>query len=590
MAPAPFASAASPNGVEAEELGVKPPDNVVLPPKDIRHVIEKVAGYVARNGASFEDRIRQKESSNPKFSFLHQNDAYGSFYLWRLEEVRAGRGTDTSAGRQGQNAGPAGAAAAAAAAESEKPKGPEPPPEFHFSARMPNISAQDLDVVKLTAAFVAKNGRGFMTALSQRESTNYQFDFLRPQHSLYQFFSRLVDQYSELLNARGAEGSQAEDERVAEITKNINDRFHLLERARQRAHWVKHQEQQKQKKEEEAEAEKVAYAQVDWHDFVVVETVLFDEADEQTDLPPPTSLSDLQSASLEQKAMMSLQPHDRRIEEAMPTEDMMYQQQSPPPAQPQYRPQPQHSPANFPPPPSNLSPPPQPPSRSPAAAQPFAQPPPLEHNRLASPASAANPHKPPAQNAPMNIRTDYVPRAAKSKHGANTTICPRCNNAIPSDQIEEHMRIELLDPRWKEQRAKAESRYATTNLSTADVANNLKRLASQRTDVFDGVTGEMITEEEKERRKRAAMSYDGVIPGQEGHGPIGNSSFGVPGLKQGLKQGFGGSGPGGGRGAGGSGGWAEGSKDPQAQKKIEQMQTMNIQDQLRHIQEKAKQQ
>jgi splicing factor 3A subunit 1 len=67
----------------------------------------------------------------------------------------------------------------------------------------------------------------------------------------------------------------------------------------------------------------------------------------------------------------------------------------------------------------------------------------------------------------------------------------------------------MLDPRWKEQRAKAESRYATTNLSTSEVANNLKRLASQRSDVFDGVTGQSITEEEAARRKKAATSYDG---------------------------------------------------------------------------------
>lgn len=58
--------------------------------------------------------------------------------MWRLEEVRAGRGTDVSAGRI--------TTAAAAAPEPEKPKGPEEPPEFKFSARMPNISAQDLCV------------------------------------------------------------------------------------------------------------------------------------------------------------------------------------------------------------------------------------------------------------------------------------------------------------------------------------------------------------------------------------------------------------------------------------------------------------
>ena len=70
--------------------------------------------------------------------------------------------------------------------------------------------------------------------------------------------------------------------------------------------------------------------------------------------------------------------------------------------------------------------------------------------------------------------------------------------------------VELLDPRWKEQKAKSDSRFATTNLSTQDVANNLKRLASQRSDLFDGATGQPITEEEAARRKKAATSYDGT--------------------------------------------------------------------------------
>lgn len=74
--------------------------------------------------------------------------------------------------------------------------------------------------------------------------------------------------------------------------------------------------------------------------------------------------------------------------------------------------------------------------------------------------------------------------------------------------------VELLDPGWKEQRAKADSRYATTNLSTADVANNLKRLASQRTDVFDA-QGQPISEEEAARRKKAATSYDGLPESKE---------------------------------------------------------------------------
>ena len=54
-------------------------------------------------------------------------------------------------------------------------------------------------------------------------------------------------------------------------------------------------------------------------------------------------------------------------------------------------------------------------------------------------------------------------------------------------------------------KAKADARYATTNLSSVDVANNLKRLASQRSDVFDGITGQPLSEEELARRKKAAV-------------------------------------------------------------------------------------
>lgn len=35
--------------------------------------------------------------------------------------------------------------------------------------------------------------------------------------------------------------------------------------------------------------------------------------------------------------------------------------------------------------------------------------------------------------------------------------------------------VELLDPRWKEQKAKADQRYTSTSFSHVDVANNLKR-------------------------------------------------------------------------------------------------------------------
>ncbi|KAK7551734.1 putative pre-mRNA splicing factor [Phyllosticta citricarpa] len=462
----------------------KPPEGVILPPKEVRVVLEKTAGYVVRNGAVFEERIRAKDPTSNKFSFLDPKDEYHPYYRWRVEEIKAGRGTDVSAGRVGENGAP----------QAPVPQGPKEPPEFHFSARMPNINAQDLDVIKLTALFAAKNGRSFSTALAQKEASNYQFDFLRPQHSLYQFFNRLVEQYKLLLDAEG------EQQRKAQLQENVNNKFNMLEKAKARAEWVRYQEQQKQKKEAEEQQEKIAYAEIDWHDFVVVETVLFTEADDQTDLPPPTSLADLQSASLEQKAAMSLRPSNMRIEEAMPDED--FSQWSHTPAA--YTPQPPQLPVH-PPPPVPM-----------AAGYPAAPPQEDEEERLirqrqeererAKQAQAA------AKAAPsqMRIRNDYVPRAQAKRNTGQLTKCSICGQMIPIDEIDQHMRIEMLDPRWKEQKAKADARYSTTNLSTQDVADNLKRLASQRDDIFDPVTGARISPEEEARRKRVASgSYDG---------------------------------------------------------------------------------
>lgn len=89
-----------------------------------------------------------------------------------------------------------------------------------------------------------------MTTLSQREARNFQFEFLRPNHSFYQYFTRLVDQYTLLLNPSG------KDDRMAELTKNMENRFHLLDVAKDRAEWVKYQEAERKKEEEQKDEER----------------------------------------------------------------------------------------------------------------------------------------------------------------------------------------------------------------------------------------------------------------------------------------------------------------------------------------------
>lgn len=413
----------------------KPPAGVILPPKEVRTLLEKVAGYIARNGLAFLARMRDTAADNPKIQFVLEDNPYHPYFMWRVDEITQGRGNAVSAGREGETQA------------SSKKTGPAPPPDFHFSARMPNINAVDLEIVRLTALFVAKNGRSWMTTLSQREARNYQFDFLRPQHSFYQFFSRLVDQYTELLTGDSVDNGNPQKAKIDELERNVQTKFHVLDRSRKRAEWVKHQELQKVRKEEEDQAEKIAYQEIDWHDFVIAETILFTEADDQTTLPPPTPLNDLQSASLEQKAAMSLAPSSMRIEETMPGQEDYY------PYQPQQQQQQQSMQMQMPPPPMPYAPSPQP-SQASASPAPYAPPPrslqEQEEEARIQERAAERQRAEEAQAAargtgPMRIRNDYVPRAQARRQNVATALCPNCKQQIPYNELEQHMKSKSTD-------------------------------------------------------------------------------------------------------------------------------------------------
>jgi len=60
------------------------------------------------------------------------------------------------------------------------------------------VSNVDVDVIKLTAQFTAVSGRHFLAGLAQREQRNPQFDFLKPTHLLFSYFTGLVDAYTKV--------------------------------------------------------------------------------------------------------------------------------------------------------------------------------------------------------------------------------------------------------------------------------------------------------------------------------------------------------------------------------------------------------
>ncbi len=67
-----------------------------------------------------------------------------------------------------------------------------------------------------------------MAKIAQREAKNYQFDFLRPAHSLFAYFTRLVEQYTKILIPR--EGVKEKLERA--VKDKFSVRFFCMCRKR----------------------------------------------------------------------------------------------------------------------------------------------------------------------------------------------------------------------------------------------------------------------------------------------------------------------------------------------------------------------
>jgi splicing factor 3A subunit 1 len=114
---------------------------------------------------------------------------------------------------------------------------------------------------------------------------------------------------------------------------------------------------------------------------------------------------------------------------------------------------------------------------------------------------------PPNIGGPIKIRTDYKPKLGQqNKIVQESQICPRCGESIPVSEMDEHMRIELLDPKWKEQKLAQEAKLRDSNLlqEGTDVAKILTNFAGYRSDIFgsnETGIGRKISEEEAARQR-----------------------------------------------------------------------------------------
>lgn len=480
---------------------------IIYPPPEVRNIVDKTAGFVARNGAEFEHRIKQNEVNNPKFNFLNPGDPYHAYYQHKVVQIREGKSEPAV------EKGPKAPAESVQKKQSELLKAiqhkkdevvvpKEPPPEFEFLADPPSISAFDLDVVKLTAQFVARNGRQFLTQLMNREQRNYQFDFLRPQHSLFQYFTKLLEQYTKVL-LPPKDLQQKLDSEAGNKTK-------ILEQVNWRVAWLQQEEAARRRQEEALERERISYAQVDWHNFVVVETVDY-QPWEIGNFPPPTNPTEVGARVLIQRRAeetgaapaaaaedsdsdedeggeaggADTQVQDMEEDSSEEEEDEEDEQQVEDPGR-------QRASGTA--------------TKMSVVANPPVQPPPIQ---APTPGSV--------------VVKKYDPKAAaairKKTEEDQYLISPLTGEKIPAAKAAEHMKVGLLDPKWVEERDKHITSKANEDIVFAPgqaIESSLKQLAERRTDIF-GV-GESAAEEtaiglkigeEDQRLENEKVTWDG---------------------------------------------------------------------------------
>jgi len=275
------------------------------------------------------------------------------------------------------------------------------------------------EVIKLAAQFVARNGKHFYLGLLNREQRNPQFDFLKPQHYLHRFFNTLVEAYTKVLMPPHDLNAKLD---------TLLDKYSVYEGLLGRVEWEKHQQRLREEENEE-EKERMERALIDWHDFVVVEVITFDD----DELKPSTGKATAgESVKREEKMDMEDIDMEMDVEMDLDEQEIRIVKGEPPKA---------------------------------------------------------------------------LPTGPSAAEALKCSICPKCGEKIPLDEMEEHMRIELLDPIARQKKLEQMKRRRESSLAEGDeISRNLKNLSALRPDIFDE---EDEARNAEESRKKPKIIWDG---------------------------------------------------------------------------------
>ncbi|GBG25794.1 Splicing factor 3A subunit 1 [Hondaea fermentalgiana] len=482
------ASAGASNGAapvaEARQGAV---EGVIKPPPDLRLLVDKTAEHVAMRGKAFEESIRSKMKGKPKFDFLKPGHPYYRYYAEKVDELslkehlrvtkeakaktpeqqeetkspsKEGKQIDEASSHSSQKEQEsktekasksevieraAKIDATAGAVRKRRTRAP-PPLQFTVAHPIDTEPAATIDLVKLTAKYAAVLGDSFVSKVGAREQHNPEFSFLKASDRVHGYFKEMTAMYSKILDWQ---------ETVRVATGDFKDPMSVLDRAVHRVEWESDQALREREAKAQEREEFVAFNQIDWHDFVLVETISFDDK-APSPAPGAQTTADAPTAS---NAASGLTATSKGPD----------------------------------------------PGKKPAQA--------ADAGSDSDSDVDMDMDDSDDEEGPIRVRTDYQAQV-RAQAVKDTKLALPDGRQMDANDVNEHMRKELIDPKWKEQKERFLEKQKVQAFAEQDISRNLGRMAAHRPDVFstdEGAAKRARDEDEAAQAKGASLTWDGTV-------------------------------------------------------------------------------
>eukprot|EP01083_Nonionella_stella_P033176 90824_1 len=492
------------------------PANVIEPPPEMKTIIEKTVSFVVKNGIEFESKVRDSQRSNRKFDFLNVGHAFHNYYKQKYQiskypkaaalaeryELQKEALHSTQQQLLGLNNNKT------TSAKSGKAKSHIISHKLTLSQRIKqqlalskvakseyimerkgynkfvvplptkrNISSYEIDVIKLVAQFTAVHGKSFIRDLQRGEPENETFGFLSPMHPRFQYFQRLIDAYCSIIDEFDEYRDNKRHNRKRDRSGLNLDRDKLWNEVIGHAEWTNREREKEAKYLKDEENERRANALIDWQDFTVLDTVDFDgeEDGNQSHLVPPghsieeidailestmdveADINDVVLAHDEEEDMDISQSEDEDEEmdaKQGEKESIMIPIEMESEASELHRKQV---------------------AKAKMTVKMKSLPMPAPKGVIISSDLDIVPtaKMETEQDIELRLKLEKILTDSRNEQFENQQ-CPICNEYINIKHLSQHIRIELLDPKWKEQKESLKLKLSQTTLaSNAQISENL---------------------------------------------------------------------------------------------------------------------